>query len=55
MRLKKVLPEIIHSDQTAYIKDKNITDTLRKLIDIIDYTNANNIHGILILKRLSIL
>ena len=48
MRLKQVLPEIIHSDQTAYIKDRNITDTLRKHIDIIDYTKANNIQGILI-------
>ena len=46
IRLKQVLPEIIHSDQTAYIKDRNITDTLRKLIDIIDYTKANNIQGI---------
>ena len=48
MRLKQVLPEIIHSDQTANIKDRNITDTLRKLIDIIDYTKANHIQGILI-------
>ena len=48
IRLKQVLPEIIHSDQTAYIKDRNITDTLRKLIDIIDYTKANYIQGILI-------
>ena len=48
MRLKQVLPEIIHSDQTAYIEDRNITDILRKLVDIIDYTKANNIQCILI-------
>ena len=47
MRFKKVLPKI-HSDQTAYINDKIITDTLSRLIDIIDYTKTNNKQGILI-------
>ena len=46
-RLKKVIPKIIHHNQTGFVKGRNMSDSLRTLLDILDDTVARNIGGIL--------
>ena len=42
-RLHKVLPLIVHSDQTASIKGRTINDNTRLLHDVITYANEENV------------
>ena len=47
-RLKKVLPSIIHYNQTGYVKDRFIGEAIRSVFDIIDFTAKENIPGLLL-------
>ena len=47
-RLCKVLPNIIHSDQCAYVKDRLISDAIRTIDDIMWYTRSRGIEGMLV-------
>ena len=47
-RIKKVLPELIHEDQTGFVPGRYIGDNLRLLYDIIDYLQKENLPGLLI-------
>ncbi|KAL9980264.1 hypothetical protein ACROYT_G008824 [Oculina patagonica] len=42
-RVIKVLPEIIHCNQTGYVKGRFIGEAARSIIDIMDYTKKQNI------------
>ena len=42
-RLQKVLPSLVHTDQTASILGRTINDNSRLLHDVIYYANENNI------------
>ncbi|KAL9961456.1 hypothetical protein ACROYT_G030398 [Oculina patagonica] len=44
-RVIKVLPEIIHCNQTGYVKGRFIGEAARSIIDIMDYTKKQNIPG----------
>ena len=46
-RIKKVLPNIIKHDQTAYVTGSYIGESIRLMSDILEYTEENNIDGIL--------
>ena len=46
-RLEKVLPEIIHENQCAYVKGRTIFDAVRSIGDIMEYTKLNNIPGLM--------
>ena len=48
-RVKKVLSNLIHSDQTAYVKDRYIAESVRLISDILEYTDSNDIEAILFL------
>jgi len=37
-RLEKVLPEIIHENQCAYVKGRTIFDGVRSIYDVMEYT-----------------
>ena len=37
-RVKKVLPSIIHYNQTGYVKDRFIGEAIRSIFDIMDFT-----------------
>ena len=39
-RIKKVLPDIIHQNQTGYVKDRFIGETIRSIYDIMDLAAA---------------
>ena len=47
-RIKEVLPNVIHSNQTGYVKDRYIGETVRSIFDIMEFTDAENIPGLLI-------
>ena len=36
-RVKKVLPSIIHYNQTGYVKDRFIGEAIRSIFDIMDF------------------
>ena len=48
-RIKNVLPFIIQYNQTGFIKDRYIGETVRSFLDIMDFTVEENIPGLLIL------
>ena len=45
LRLKKVLPNIIDHNQTGYVEDRYIGETIRSIFDIIECTDFKNIPG----------
>ena len=47
-RVKKVLPSIIHYNQTGYVKDHFIGEAIRYIFDIMDFTAKENIPGLLL-------
>ena len=46
-RIKPLLPKLIHYNQTGFVKDRNITDNLRTILDILEDTKNKNMHGLL--------
>ena len=47
-RIKKVLPQLIHTDQTGFMKDRFIGQNIRLLCDLLEQTELENIRGILL-------
>ena len=55
-RLKHVLPSIVHHNQTGFVKDRYIGETLQSIFDIMEFTLKENIPEIMIFldfKKLS--
>jgi len=48
LRLKKVLPEIIHHNQNAYVEGRTAFDAIRSIDDVIEYTKNTSIPGLLV-------
>ena len=46
-RLQHVLPNIVHENQYAFVKNRTIEEALRLISDILDYTARENIPGIM--------
>ena len=46
-RLKKVIPTIIHPNQTGFVKGRNMSDAIRTLLDILDDTVSRHLSGML--------
>ena len=47
-RIKTVLPDIIHQNQTGNVKDHIIGETIRSIYNIMDFTATENIPGLMI-------
>ena len=47
-RLKIVLPDLIHEDQTGFMKERLIAENIRKLVDVMNFTKSKNIPAILV-------
>ena len=47
-RLEKVLPEVIHFNQNAFVKGRTIFDADRTIDDVIDFAKYKDIPGILV-------
>ena len=48
LRLKKVTPKIISSDQTGFLQGRYIGENIRLTLDMIEYINHNNLAGLLL-------
>ena len=48
-RLKKCIHKLIHPDQSGFLKGRNIGSNIRLILDIIDYTDFNDIPGAILL------
>ena len=48
-RIEKILPKIIHPDQTGFLKGRYIGQNIRLINDIMEHTKLHNIPGILLL------
>ena len=46
-RIKKILPNVIHHNQSAYVEGRYIGETIRKIYDIMEFTKNEGISGIL--------
>ena len=47
-KLKEVLPDLISSQQTAYVKNRHIGESGRLISDIIEITKIRKIEGFLV-------
>ena len=47
LRIKKVIVNLVHCDQTAYVCKRNIGESVRLINDILEYTDENDIEAIL--------
>ena len=47
-RLEQCLPKLIHLDQTGFVHGRYIGQNIRLLNDIMDYTDAMKLSGILV-------
>ena len=47
LRVRNVIHELVHSGQTAYVKDRYIGDSMRIIDDILEYTESNEVPIIL--------
>ena len=52
LRIKKVIGKLVHYDQTAYVCNRNIGESVRLINDILEYTDDTDIEAIFILCRL---
>ena len=48
VRIKNVLPNIIHHNQNGYVKDRYIGETVRLIFDLTAFTLKENIPGLMI-------
>ena len=48
VRVRNGLPNIFHHNQTGYVKDRYIGEMVRSIFDIMEFTDNENIPGILI-------
>ena len=46
-RIEPTLPNLIHSDQTGFVKGRYIGENIRLISDIMEYTSLQNLPGIL--------
>ena len=57
-RIKLVINNLINKDQTGFIKGRYIGENIRLIYDLMNYTEENNIPGLLLLidfeKRLTL-
>ena len=48
VRIKKVLPNIIHHNQSGCVKDRYIGETVSSIFDLMAFTLKENIPGLMI-------
>ena len=48
-RIKRFMNDLIHPDQSGFLKGRNIGNNVRLIFDIIEYTQTNEIPGAIVL------
>jgi len=54
-RLKEVLPDIVHKDQTCAVKGRGIRDGISFIYNILHYAYEENLNGILHMRAFDII
>ena len=44
--MKRLLPGLIHHNQSGYIPGRNISENIRSILDIMEYTKVNKLPGL---------
>ena len=47
-RIKNALPDIIHHNQSGFVKDRYMGETVKSIFDLMDFTQKENIPGLMI-------
>ena len=47
-RMKRLLPGLIHNNQSGYITGRNISENIRSILDIMEYTKVKKLPGLLL-------
>ncbi len=47
-RLAKIMPDIIDIDQTGFIKSRQLSDNVRRTLNIMDHVQKNNLHTLIL-------
>ena len=47
IRIKEFLPQLVDCDQTAYVKGRNIGESIRLKDDLLEYADKENLDGLL--------
>ena len=47
-RMKRLLPGLIHHNQSGYIPGRNISENIRSILDIMEYTKVKKLPGLLL-------
>ena len=47
-RLKDTLPTVISTDQSGFMAGRSVTDNIRRVLDVMEYTKINNIAALII-------
>ena len=47
-RIKRLLPDLIHNNQSGYIPGRNISENIRSILDIMEYTKVKKLPGLLL-------
>ena len=47
-RMKCLLPELTHNNQSGYIPGRNISENIRSILDIMEYTKVKKLPGLLL-------
>lgn len=47
-RMKRLLPKVIHNNQTVYIPGRRTGENIHLIFDIMDYTKTNKLPGLLL-------
>ena len=47
LRIKKVIGQLVHWDQTAYVGNRNIGESVHLISDVLEYMDENDIEAIL--------
>ena len=53
-RIKNILPDIIHHNQSGFVKNRYIGETVQSIFDLMDFTLKENILGLMIFINLRI-
>jgi hypothetical protein len=48
IRLLKVIDKLVHQSQFGFLKGRNINEAIRTILDIVDYTDLESKHGIML-------
>ena len=54
-RIEPLLPNLVHTDQTGFIKGRYIGENIRLIIDIMEHTKSESIPGILVTLKMTLL